>query len=312
MDKLSTLNLDIGSLNLANPVLPASGCFGPELANFTTISSIGAIVPKTIFLHPRKGNPSPRTAEAPYGMLNSVGIPSDGLEDFLKNKIQHYTNMGPPLIMSIGGLNIPNYWDLAEQLNEEAQVKALEINVSCPNIDEGGLEIGSSPDNLATLVEGVVKRFKKPVITKLTPNVTSITEIAVAAETAGSTAISLINTVSAIGVNMMGKSMTTGLGKAGLSGPAIKPIALKMVWDVNQNIEIPIIGMGGITNTSDALEFILAGASAISVGTANFTRPNTMVEIIQGLESYVIENDLRNIQDIRGQLGDVRNTKKFF
>jgi dihydroorotate dehydrogenase (NAD+) catalytic subunit len=294
--------VDIGSLNLTNLVLPASGCFGPELAKFTTISSIGAIVPKTIFLYPRKGNPSPRTAEAPYGMLNSVGIPSDGLEDFLENKIHHYADMGPPLVMSIGGLNIPNYWDLAERLNEVNQVKALEINVSCPNIDEGGLEIGSSPHNLATLVEGVVKRFHKPVITKLTPNVTSITEIAVAAETAGSTAVSLINTVSAIGVNIPEKSITTGLSKAGLSGPAIKPIALKMVWDVNQNIKIPIIGMGGITNTSDALEFILAGASAISVGTANFTKPNTMVEIIQGLESYATENNLENIRDIRGQL----------
>ena len=303
MDKLNKLNLDIGSLNLNNPVLPASGCFGPELAKFTTVSSIGAIVPKTIFLYPRKGNPSPRTAEAPYGMLNSVGIPSDGLEDFLQNKIEHYANMGPPLIISIGGLNIPNYWDLAERLNEVNSVKALEINVSCPNIDEGGLEIGSNPSNLAILVEGVVKRFNKPVITKLTPNVTSITEIAVAAETAGSTAVSLINTVSAIGVNMVEKSITTGLGKAGLSGPAIKPIALKMVWDVSQNVKIPIVGMGGITNTEDALEFILAGASAISVGTATFTRPNTMIDIIQGLESYATENNLKNIQDIRGQIG---------
>ncbi len=284
-------------------MLPASGCFGPELAKFTTVSSIGAIVPKTIFLYPRKGNPSPRTAEAPYGMLNSVGIPSDGLEDFLQNKIEHYANMGPPLIISIGGLNIPNYWDLAERLNEVNSVKALEINVSCPNIDEGGLEIGSNPSNLAILVEGVVKRFSKPVITKLTPNVTSITEIAVAAETAGSTAVSLINTVSAIGVNMVEKSITTGLGKAGLSGPAIKPIALKMVWDVSQNVKIPIVGMGGITNTEDALEFILAGASAISVGTATFTRPNTMIDIIQGLESYATENNLKNIQDIRGQIG---------
>lgn len=303
MENLNKLKLDIGSLKLNNPVLPASGCFGPELAKFTTVSSIGAIVPKTIFLYPRKGNPSPRTAEAPYGMLNSVGIPSDGLEDFLKNKIEHYADIGPPLIISIGGLNIPNYWDLAERLNEVNSVKALEINVSCPNIDEGGLEIGSNPSDLATLVEGVVKRFNKPVITKLTPNVTSITEIAVAAETAGSTAVSLINTVSAIGVNMVEKSITTGLGKAGLSGPAIKPIALKMVWDVSQNVKIPIVGMGGITNTEDALEFILAGASAISVGTATFTRPNTMIDIIQGLESYATENNLKNIQDIRGQIG---------
>jgi|TARA_B100001750_G_C15444959_1_gene565687 dihydroorotate dehydrogenase (NAD+) catalytic subunit len=303
LDDFSKLDLKIGSLALANPVLPASGCFGPELGQFTKVSSLGAIVPKTIFLHPRKGNPSPRTAEAPYGMLNSVGIPSKGLEDFLENKIQDYLSMGPPLIVSIGGINVSDYWDLAEQLNEISHVEAIEINVSCPNIEEGGLEIGSNPKNLATLVDGVVKRFSKPVITKLTPNVTSITDIAVAAESSGSTAVSLINTLAAIGINSNEKTLTTGIGKAGLSGPAIKPIALKMVWEVNNHIRIPIIGMGGISNTKDALEFILAGASAISIGTANFTRPNTMLEIIDGLESYAIENNLNNIQDIRGEIG---------
>ena len=303
LDNFNKLDLKIGSLDLANPVLPASGCFGPELGQFTKVSSLGAIVPKTIFLHPRKGNPSPRTAEAPNGMLNSVGIPSKGLEDFLGNKIQDYLNMGPPLIVSIGGITVSDYWDLAERLNEISQVKAIEINVSCPNIEEGGLEIGSNPKNLATLVDGVVTRFSRTVITKLTPNVTSIAEIAVAAESAGSTAVSLINTLSAIGINSTGKTLTTGIEKAGLSGPAIKPIALKMVWEVNKHLSIPIIGMGGIANTEDALEFILAGASAISIGTANFTRPNTMLEIIDGLESYAIDNNLNNIQDIRGKIG---------
>ena len=302
MTTKNRMSVNIGALELANPVIPASGCFDIELSPFTDLSLLGAIVPKTIFYEPRKGNPSPRTNETIGGMLNSVGIPSKGVDSFLKSNLPDYKNIGPPIIVSIGGLSINSYFDLAERLNEVPEIAAIELNVSCPNLEDGGLEIGSNPKNIAKVVKGVVDRYSKPVITKLTPNVTSITDLAIAAESSGSTAISLINTLGAMGIDNKTKRSATGTLTSGLSGPAIRPIALKMVWQVSQQITIPIIGMGGITNTSTALEFIIAGASAIGVGTVNFTNPNIMVEIIKGLESYVQTMGLNHILDIRGQL----------
>ena len=302
MTTKNRMSVNIGALELANPVIPASGCFGIELSPFTNLSLLGAIVPKTIFYEPRKGNPSPRTNETIGGMLNSVGIPSKGVDSFLKSNLPDYKNIGPPIIVSIGGLSINSYFDLAERLNEVPEIAAIELNVSCPNLEDGGLEIGSNPKNIAKVVKGVVDRYSKPVITKLTPNVTSITDLAIAAESSGSTAISLINTLGAMGIDNKTKRSATGTLTSGLSGPAIRPIALKMVWQVSQQVTIPIIGMGGITNTSTALEFIIAGASAIGVGTVNFTNPNIMVEIIKGLESYVQTMGLNHILDIRGQL----------
>jgi len=302
MTTKNRMSVNIGALELANPVIPASGCFGIELSPFTNLSLLGAIVPKTIFYEPRKGNPSPRTNETIGGMLNSVGIPSKGVDSFLKSNLPDYKKIGPPIIVSIGGLSINSYFDLAERLNEVPEIAAIELNVSCPNLEDGGLEIGSDPKNIAKVVKGVVDRYSKPVITKLTPNVTSITDLAIAAESSGSTAISLINTLGAMGIDNKTKRSATGTLTSGLSGPAIRPIALKMVWQVSQQVTIPIIGMGGITNTSTALEFIIAGASAIGVGTVNFTNPNIMVEIIKGLESYVQTMGLNHILDIRGQL----------
>lgn len=302
MTTKNRMAVNIGALELTNPVIPASGCFGMELAPFTNLSLLGAVAPKTIFYEPRKGNPSPRTNETIGGMLNSVGIPSKGVDSFLKSNLPDYNNIGPPIIVSIGGLSINSYFDLAERLNEVPEIAAIELNVSCPNLEDGGLEIGRDPKNISKVVKGVVDRYSKPVITKLTPNVTSITDLAIAAESSGSTAISLINTLGAMGIDNKTKRSTTGTLTSGLSGPAIRPIALKMVWQVSQQLTIPIVGMGGITNTSTALEFIMAGASAIAIGTANFTNPNIMVEIIKGLESYVQTMGLNHILDIRGQL----------
>ena len=302
MTTKNRMAVNIGALELTNPVIPASGCFGMELAPFTNLSLLGAVAPKTIFYEPRKGNPSPRTNETIGGMLNSVGIPSKGVDSFLKSNLPDYNNIGPPIIVSIGGLSINSYFDLAERLNEVPEIAAIELNVSCPNLEDGGLEIGRDPKNISKVVKGVVDRYSKPVITKLTPNVTSITDLAIAAESSGSTAISLINTLGAMGIDNKTKRSATGTLTSGLSGPAIRPIALKMVWQVSQQLTIPIVGMGGITNTSTALEFIMAGASAIAIGTANFTNPNIMVEIIKGLESYVQTMGLNHILDIRGQL----------
>lgn len=291
-----------GGLRLANPVLPASGCFGSEMGALVDLNLLGALMTKTIFYHARAGNPSPRLAETPGGMLNSVGIPSRGIDDFLVRILPTYTRYAAPTIVSIGGLSVSEYWDLAARLDGVPGVAALEINISCPNLEAGGLEIGASPKNVAAVVDGVVQRFHGPVIAKLTPNVTRIAEIARAAEDAGATAISAINTYVAMAIDVRTRRPRTGTPTAGISGPAIKPMALRMVWEVARVVKVPVIGMGGISNTDDALEFFLAGATAIAVGTANFPRPTAMHDIIVGLRDYVASERLGSINELVGAL----------
>jgi dihydroorotate dehydrogenase (NAD+) catalytic subunit len=297
------LAVDLGrGLHLQNPVMPASGCFGPEMGALVDLNQLGALVTKTIFYHPRAGNPSPRLAETPAGMLNSVGIPSRGIDYFLVHILPEYTRYRVPTIVSIGGLSIQEYWDLAARLDGVPGVAALEVNISCPNLEAGGLEIGANPRHVAAVVEGVVRRFDGPVIAKLTPNVTRIADIARAAEDAGATAISAVNTLVAMAIDVRSRRPRTGTPTAGISGPAIKPIALRMVWEVARTVRVPVIGMGGISNAEDALEFILAGATAVAIGTANFARPTAMHETIRGLRDFLDAEGIGHLRELVGAL----------
>jgi dihydroorotate dehydrogenase (NAD+) catalytic subunit len=297
------LAVDLGAgLRLRNPVMPASGCFGVEMASLVDLNALGALVPKTIFYGTRAGNPSPRLAETPAGMLNSVGIPSRGIDDFLRRILPAYRRYRPPIIVSIGGLSIHEYWDLAARLNGVRGVAGLELNVSCPNLEAGGLEIGASPENVAEVVRGVVQRFAGPVIAKLTPNVTRIADVALAAEEGGATAISAINTFVAMGIDVRTRRPVTGTPTAGISGPAIKPMALRLVWETARAVRLPVIGMGGISNAQDALEFILAGASAVAIGTANFTRPTAMHDTIAGLSRFLDDEGVGDVRELIGAL----------
>ncbi len=298
------LSVDIGAgLRLRNPVMPASGCFGPELAGIIDLNGLGALVPKTIFFNPRAGNPAPRIAETPAGMLNSIGIPGKGVEYYLSSILPQYTAFGGvPTIVSIGGLAVHEYFELADRLDGEKGIAGLEINISCPNLEAGGLEIGADPRTVEEVVRGVTDRFHGPVIAKLTPNVTSIAEIARASEGGGATAVSAINTFSGMVIDVHARKPVSGTTTGGISGPAIRPMAVRMVWQVANAVDLPVIGMGGISNANDALEFFLAGATAVAVGTANFTHPTTMTEIISDLEIYLEENEIGNISELTGAL----------
>jgi dihydroorotate dehydrogenase (NAD+) catalytic subunit len=262
--------------------MPASGCFGPELAAIIPLERLGALVTKTVFANARSGNPAHRLAETAAGMLNAVGIPSVGTARFLQDVLPAYLRVGVPVIVSIGGLRVSEYWHIAEALSE-AEFAALEVNISCPNLEAGGLEIGSVSAQVESVIAGVVARTARPVIAKLTPNVTHIAEIASAAEAAGASALTVANSVVGMSIDFRTRSAALGNGVGGLSGPAIKPIALRKVWEAASAVTIPVIGCGGISSAGDVVEFLLAGATAVQVGTATFTHPETMIEIIDAL-----------------------------
>lgn len=296
------LAVRIGGLELANPVMPASGCFGPELGELVDVDRIGATVTKTIFLEPRSGNPADRLTEVGGVMLNSVGIPSPGVEAFVSEILPRYLVLGPPTIVSIGGLSIDDYHRLAERLAQVDGIAALEINISCPNLEAGGLEIGADPRAVEQVVRGVVERSRVPVIAKLTPNVTSIVEIARASEAGGADAVSAINTLVGMAVDLA--SRRTGIGNVtgGVSGPAIKPIALRMVWTVSRAVAIPVIGIGGIASAEDALEFIVAGATAVQFGSVNFTHPDAMLRALEGIDEWLRGEGISDVNQLIGTL----------
>jgi dihydroorotate dehydrogenase (NAD+) catalytic subunit len=305
------ISVTIGKLKLKNPVMVASGTFGwlEELDGLMDSKKLGAIVTKTITLKPRPGNPSPRTCETPCGMLNSIGLENPGLEVFIDEKLPALVKIGIPIIVSIASEGGPGeFVELARRLDKIKEVSAIELNISCPNIKSSKLQAPSSkliaqdPKATYNLVRQVRKTTKKTLITKLSPNVTDITEIAKAAEAAGSDAVSLINTIPGMSVDVQTRKPKIATVTGGLSGPAIRPIALRMVWEVYQKIKIPIIGMGGIMDTSSALEFFMAGATAISIGTANFINPKISIEIVEGLKKYLLKNKIKNIQTLIGSL----------
>lgn len=296
------LAVRIGSLELANPVMPASGCFGPELGALVDLNRLGALVTKTVFYHPRSGNPAHRLTETHGGMLNSVGIPSRGVEAFVSETLPRYTAWDPPTIVSIGGLAVSEYFELADRLAGVPGIAALEVNISCPNLEAGGLEIGANPMQVERVIRGVVDRATVPVIAKLTPNVTSIAEIARASEGGGAAGVSAINTLVGTAIDLRTRRPEIGNVTGGLSGPAIKPLALRMVWQVARAVSIPVIGIGGIATAEDALEFMVAGATAVQVGTANFTRPDAMLRVLDGMQDWLACEGIADVRDLVGSL----------
>jgi len=301
----TNFSIEIGKLKLNNPVMVASGTFGyaEEFQDFMDLKKLGAIVTKTITLKPRKGNPSPRTCETAAGMLNSIGLENPGLDIFIKDKLPFLKKLGIPIIISVASEEEPGeFLELVARLNKIEEVAAIELNISCPNVQGKEGLISQDPEATYKIVQQARKITDKTLITKLSPNVTSIVDIAGSAKDAGSDAVSLINTLTGMSIDVQQRKPKVAAGIAGLSGPAIRPVAVRMVWEVFNQVKIPIIGMGGIMDAPSALEFIIAGASAVSIGTANFINPKISVEIISGLKEYLTRNKIADIKELIGSL----------
>jgi len=300
----SNLSVNIGNLSLKNPVMVASGTFGyaEEFKGLVDLKKLGAIVTKTITVKARTGNLPPRTCETPSGMLNSIGLENPGIDMFIKEKLPFLKKLGIPVIVSIAAEDNPEEFSvLVGQLDKISAVSAIELNISCPNLQKNKL-ISQDAGETFALVSAVRKLTNKCLITKLSPNVTSISEIALAAQEAGSDAIALINTLTGMSIDVYKCAPRIGSWIGGLSGPAIRPVAVRMVWEVYNKIKIPIIGMGGIMDTESALEFIIAGATAVSVGTANFINPGVSLEVVSGLRQYMTDNGIPDLGNIIGKL----------
>lgn len=299
----NNLSVKIGKLKLKNPVMVASGTFGyaEEFASLVDLKKLGAIITKTITLKPKKGNPPPRTVETASGMLNAIGLENPGIKVFIKEKLPFLRKIGVPIIVSISADNDLEFVELTKILNKTAGVSAIELNLSCPNL--GTSRMVSQLDKATyRVVKAVRAATKLTLITKLTPNVTDIGLIARAAVAADTDAISLVNTFLAMAVDKDSKCPKLANITGGLSGPAIKPIALRMVWEVARTVYVPIIGMGGIMNTEDALEFIVAGATAVAVGTGSFVNPKASIEIIEGIKKYLAQKKIKDIKDLIGSI----------
>ncbi|MEN8134852.1 MAG: dihydroorotate dehydrogenase [Thermodesulfobacteriota bacterium] len=301
----NSLKVDIGGgLRLKNPIMTASGTFGygSEFADYVNLQRLGAIVVKGISLQPRPGNPPPRIVETSCGMLNAIGLENVGIEKFSSGKMPFLRKIGTPVIVNILGDSIEEYSELAEKLNDIKGISAIEVNISCPNVKKGGVAFGTDPVMVKKVTESVKAKTSLPVIIKLSPNVTDITATARAAEDGGADTVSLINTLMGIAIDHKSRKPKLANIIGGLSGPAIKPVALRMVWQVANAVKIPIIGIGGIMSTDDALEFMVAGASAVQVGTANLVDPDTTERIIDGMSDFVEETGCQSIREIVGTL----------
>ena len=298
------LAVQIGPLKLKNPVLTASGTFGygQEFSSLMDPNLLGGIVVKGISLKPMEGNPPPRIVETPCGMLNAIGLANVGLEAFLSEKLPWLQELDTCVIVNIYGHSLDEYGAVAAGLKGARGISALEVNISCPNVEQGGMAFGTDPDMAARVTERVLKETDKPVIVKLSPNVTDIRKIAKAVEKAGAHALSLINTLTGMAIDVESRMPKLANGSGGLSGPAIRPVAVHMVHQVVRTVNIPVIGMGGILEPRDALEFLIAGAGAIQVGTANFINPRAALNIINGLETFLSEHGINSINDIIGSL----------
>jgi len=298
------LSVNIAGIEFKNPIMTASGTFGygEEYSPYVDLNDLGAIVVKGISLEPKPGNPPPRIVETAAGMLNSIGLQNVGVECFVEEKLPILRRLNTKTIVNFFGDSLDEYYEVARVLDATEGIAALEMNISCPNKEEGWLEFGTRPELTYKVVNRVKKHTKLPLIVKLSPNVTDITAIARAAEDGGADALSLINTISGMAINIKTRRPRLANIIGGLSGPAIKPIALKMVWQASHAVKIPVIGIGGIVNAEDCLEFIIAGASAIQIGTANFIDPGASIKILNAVEAHLIENGINSILDMVGTL----------
>lgn len=301
------LEVEIAGIKLKNPVMTASGTFGygEEFSPFIDLDKLGAMVLKGITLKPKMGNPPPRIIETPSGMLNSIGLQNVGVEVLIKEKLPYLKKFNTPVIINISGDTIEEYVELARRLEEvskEMGIAGLEVNISCPNVKKGGMIWGADAQSTYKIISSIRKAISLPLIVKLTPNVTDIKTIAQAAEEAGADTLSLINTLVGMAVDIDSRKPKLANVSGGLSGPALKPVALWLVWQVFQTVNIPIIGIGGIIKVEDALEFIIVGARVIEIGTANFVNPRVTIEIIEGIEKYLIENNIKDINELVGSM----------
>ena len=298
------LRVNIGSLELANPVMTASGTFGyaREFENLMNLHRLGAVIVKGISLHPRAGNPPPRIMETACGMLNAIGLQNVGVDRFITEKMNYLAGLNVPVIVNILGDSLAEYAEITDRLAGVPGVAGIEVNISCPNVKKGGVAFGTDPAMAAAVTLAVKKKAAVPVMVKLSPNVSDITLIARAVEEAGADSISLINTLIGMGINLKTKRPVLANVIGGLSGPAIKPVALRMVFEVARVVSIPVIGIGGIESAEDALEFMLAGATAVQIGTANFVNPRASEEVVDGIGAYVMAENLTSIRSIIGSL----------
>jgi len=295
------LSISIGGLGLKNPVLLASGTcgYGMELDDLLDLDQIGGIIIKGLSIRPRPGNSPPRLVETPCGLLNSIGLENMGIEAFLRDKLPLLRNIKTPLIVNILGNSVEEYFEMARRLDGAEGIKAIEVNISCPNVKAGGIAFGTDPETAASVTHAVKKATGLPIIIKLTPNVTDITEIARKVASAGADAISLINTLLGMAIDIKFRRPALANVFGGLSGPAIKPVALRMVWQVVRAVDIPVIGIGGISTPDDALEFLMAGARAVEIGTATLIRPGTAEEVLTGIRDYMKTNNVQNVKNLR-------------
>lgn len=301
---MADLSVNIGKLNLKNPVMTASGTFGygVEFEDFVDLEQIGGIIVKGTTLQHREGNPYPRMAETPSGMLNAVGLQNKGVDYFVEKIYPQIKDINTNMIVNVSGSDIESYVKTAERINELEKIPAIELNISCPNVKQGGMAFGVTTEGAAEVVSAVRKVYDKTLIVKLSPNVTSIADIARAVEGAGADSVSLINTLLGMAIDAEKRKPILSTITGGMSGAAVKPIALRMVWQVAQAVKIPVIGLGGIMNWRDAVEFLLAGATAIQIGTANFIDPAITVKVAQGIDDYLNRHGFSSVKDIIGGL----------
>ena len=300
--KMADLNININGLSLKNPVLTASGTFGygTEFQDFIDLERLGGFIVKGTTLKHREGNPYPRMAETPSGMLNAVGLQNKGVDYFIEHIYPTIKDINSNILVNVSGSTIADYVATAEKINALDHIPAIELNISCPNVKEGGMAFGTSCVSASEVVKEVRKVYKKHLMVKLSPNVTSIQEIALAVEGAGADSVSLINTLMGMAVNVKTRKPVLSTVTGGLSGPCVKPVALRMVWQVAKVVKIPVVGLGGISCANDAIEFLLAGASAIQIGTANFIDPTVTIKVIYGINNYLDLNGFKSVKEIIG------------
>ena len=301
---MADLRVKIGNLELKNPVMTASGTFGygPEYADFVELSEIGGIIVKGTTLHPRQGNDYPRMAETASGMLNCVGLQNKGVDYFCEHIYPEIKDIDTNMIVNASGSSPEDYAECAARIDALDKIPAIELNISCPNVKDGGMAFGVTCEGAASVVRAVRKSYHKTLIVKLSPNVTDITEIARAVEAEGADSVSLINTLMGMAIDIEKRKPMLSINTGGLSGPAVKPVALRMVWQVAKAVGIPVVGLGGICNANDAIEFMLAGASAIEIGTANFLDPQVTVKVKNGINEWLDKHGCKSVTEIIGQL----------